>query len=338
MAQFTLSEIASSINGRLVGDENHLINNVATLANASSAEISFLANTKYRKYLSNSNAGCVLVDEESAISVNGNAIIVKDPYLAYAKVATLLFPEEVIEPHVSGSSVVSEDIKLGNRVHISPNCVVDSGVEIADDVYIGPGCVIGPNVRIGSGSRLKANITICSDVLIGERVIIHPGVVIGSDGFGLANDKGQWLKIPQVGTVKIGNDVEIGANSTIDCGAIDDTIISDGVKLDNQIQIAHNVVIGKNTVIAGCTGIAGSTHIGANCAIGGGSGITGHITITDGVQLMGMSMVTKSITEPGIYASGIPSEPVKQWHKNVARFRRSAEFAERLNKLEKQDD
>jgi UDP-3-O-[3-hydroxymyristoyl] glucosamine N-acyltransferase len=338
VAQITLSEIASSVNGRIIGDENHLISNVATLANANSSEISFLANTKYKKYLSDTNAGCVLVDEDSSQSVTGNAIVVKDPYLAYAKVATLLFPEQVFEYQVSAASTVADDSKLSSRVHISPNCVVESGVEIADDVYIGPGCVIGPNVKIGSGTRLKANVTISSDVVIGERVIIHPGVVIGADGFGLANDKGQWLKIPQVGTVQIGNDVEVGANTTIDRGAIDDTIISDGVKLDNQIQIAHNVIIGKNTVIAGCTGIAGSTHIGANCAIGGGCCITGHVTITDGVQLMGMSMVTKSINEPGIYASGIPTEPVKQWHKNVARFRRSAEFVDRLNKLEKQVD
>jgi UDP-3-O-[3-hydroxymyristoyl] glucosamine N-acyltransferase len=336
VAQFTLSEIASSINGRVVGDEKHLVSNVATLANANSSEITFLANSKYRKYLEGTKAGCVLVDESAAQSVTGNAIVVDDPYLAYAKVATLLFPEQVYEHQISPSSVVSDDIKLGNRVHISANCVIESGVEIADDVYIGPGCVIGANVKIGAGSRFKANATISNDVLIGERVIVHPGVVIGADGFGLANDKGQWLKIPQVGTVKIGNDVEIGANTTIDRGAIDDTVISDGVKLDNQIQIAHNVIIGKNTVIAGCTGIAGSTHIGAHCAIGGGSCITGHISITDGVQIMGMAMVTKSITEPGVYASGIPTEPVKQWHKNVARFKRSAEFVERINKLEKQ--
>lgn len=338
MAQFTLSELASSIDGQVVGNEQHIINNVATLINAGQSDITFLANSKYRKYLADTNAGCVLIDKKSAETVSGNAIVVDDPYVAYAKVANLLFPEPDFEKKVAASAVVEDDVVVGDRVHIGANCVIESGVEIANDVYIGPGCIIGANTKIGSKTRLRANVTIANDVQIGERVILHPGVVLGADGFGLANEKGRWIKIPQVGTVRIGNDVEIGANTTIDRGAIDDTIISDGVKLDNQIQIGHNVTIGEHTVVAGCVGIAGSTHIGAHCAIGGGTGMAGHISIADGVQLMGMSMVTKSISEPGVYASGIPIEPVKQWHKNVARYRKSSELFERIKKLEQQSD
>ncbi len=338
MAQFTLAELANSIDGQVVGDEQHVINNVATLVNASQSDITFLANSKYRKFLAETQAGCVLIDQKNSEAVAGNAIIVPDPYVAYAKVANILFPEPVYEHFIAPSAVVAADVIVGKNVHIAANSVIESGVELSDGVYIGPGCIIGPNVKLGSGTHLRANVTLAKKVIIGERVILHPGVVVGADGFGLANEKGRWLKIPQVGTVRIGNDVEVGANTTIDRGAIDDTIIADGVKLDNQIQIGHNVTIGEHTVVAGCVGIAGSTHIGAHCAIGGGTGMAGHITIAAGVQLMGMSMVTKSISESGVYASGIPIEPVKQWHKNVARYRKSSELFERLKKLEQQSD
>lgn len=338
MPQYTISELADILGGDVIGNGQHIISNVATLANASDIDVSFLANSKYRKYLAQTNAGCVLVDRASSDNVVANAIVVADPYVAYAKAATLLFPEPSFGNQVAASAVVADDVSLAEGVHIAANCVIESGVSIANDVYIGPGCVIGAGTQIGTGCRLKANVTLEHDIVLGERVILHPGVVIGADGFGLANENGKWIKIPQVGTVRLGNDVEVGANTTIDRGAIDDTIIADGVKIDNQIQIGHNVTIGEHTVIAGCVGIAGSTHIGAYCAIGGGSGIAGHITIADSVQLMGMSMVTKSISEPGVYASGIPSEPVKQWHKNVARYRKSAELFERVKKLEQQSD
>jgi UDP-3-O-[3-hydroxymyristoyl] glucosamine N-acyltransferase len=195
--------------------------------------------------------------------------------------------------------------------------------------------VILAGVKVGAGSRLKANITLCEGVQIGERCIIHPGVVIGADGFGIANDQGSWIKVPQIGSVIIGDDVEIGANTTIDRGAIEDTIIGQGVKLDNQIQIGHNAVIGDHTVIAGCVGIAGSTTIGNNCVIGGGVGIGGHISIADGVQLTGMTMVTKSITSSGVYSSGIPAEPTAQWHKNVIRYRQMDKLVSRVKELEK---
>ncbi len=338
MAEYSLSTLAEFIGGEVIGDAEHLVSNVATLINATETDISFLSNTKYRKYLADTAAGCVLIDKATADSVKGNAIVVSDPYVSYAKVASLLFPEPNFGSEIAKGAVVSEDARIGSQVYIAANCVIEPGVVIGDDVVIGPGSVISRGVEIGSGCRLKASVTLMNNVKLGDRVTIHPGVVIGADGFGIANDKGKWIKIPQVGTVRIGNDVEIGANTTIDRGAIDDTVIANGVKLDNQIQIGHNVTIGEHTVIAGCVGIAGSTHIGAHCAIGGGTGMAGHITIADGVQLMGMSMVTKSISESGIYASGIPIEPVKQWHKNVARYRKSAELFERIKKLEQQTD
>jgi len=334
VAEYTIAELADYINGEVKGDAEHVISDVATLANAISTELTFLANPKYRKYLSTTTAGCVLVNEESASLVMGNAIVTHDPYVAYAKLATLLYPEPDFEAAVAPSAVVAEGVSLGEHVYIGANTVLEHGVSIADDVVIGPGCFIGADVKIGSGCRLKANITLEKQVCLGDRVIVHSGVVIGTDGFGIANEKGTWIKIPQVGTVRIGDDVEIGANTTIDRGAIEDTVIGNGCKLDNQIQIGHNVTLGEHTVIAGCVGIAGSTNIGAHCAIGGGSGITGHITIVDGVQLMGMSMVTKSISQPGVYASGIPSEPVKAWHKNVAYYRRASDLIARVKKLE----
>ena len=202
---------------------------------------------------------------------------------------------------------------------------------------IGAGSVLQRGVSIGENTRLAPNVTLCHDVEIGDNVMLHPGVVIGADGFGIANDKGKWIKIPQIGRVIIGNHVEIGANTTIDRGALEDTIIGQGVKLDNQIQIGHNVIVGDNTVIAGCTGIAGSTIIGENCIIGGGVGISGHLKIADGVIITGMTMVTKSLTKAGVYSSGIPAEPTAQWHKNVVRYRQMDKLSLRVKKLEKPD-
>jgi UDP-3-O-[3-hydroxymyristoyl] glucosamine N-acyltransferase len=331
---WTLAELAEELGGLVHGNPDHTINNVATLANAGASDITFLANTKYKKYLADCQAGAVLVSANVVDAVPTNAIEVKDPYVAYAKAAALLFPEPALAAQIHPSAVIHETAQIGNGVHIAAQAVIGERVKIADDAVIGPGCVLLDDVVIGKASRLTANVTLCKKVRIGERVVIHPGVVIGADGFGIANDQGRWIKVPQLGSVVIGNDVEIGANTTIDRGAIEDTLIADGVKLDNQIQIGHNVTIGENTVIAGCAGIAGSTHIGANCAIGGGTGMAGHIEIADGVQLTGMSMVTKSVTESGVYSSGIPLEPSRQWHKNVIRYRQLETLFERVKQLE----
>lgn len=332
---WTLSEIASHIEGQVIGDPDYLIHGVGTLSQAGPGQISFLANNKYRKFLTTTRAGAVIVTPGLGADLATNAIEADDPYVAYARAAAMLYPEQEVEFAVHSTAWIHPEADVAGDVSIGPQVTIEAGAVIAPGVIIGPGSVVEANVQVGRDSRIKANVTLCREVIVGERVVIHSGVVIGADGFGIANDNGRWIKVPQVGRVVIGNDVEIGANTTIDRGAIDDTLIGDGVKLDNQIQIGHNVTIGDHTVIAGCVGIAGSTHIGSHCAIGGGTGIAGHIEITDGVQLTGMSMVTKSITESGVYSSGIPIEPAKQWHKNVIRYRQMDKLFERVSELEK---
>jgi UDP-3-O-[3-hydroxymyristoyl] glucosamine N-acyltransferase len=332
----SLAQIAEHIQGKVIGNPDAIIRGVGTLTHATAEQLSFLANPKYKKYLHETQAGAVIVSKGIADDLPCNAIEVDDPYVAYAKAASLLYPIENKPAEIHPTAWVDPKATIAANVYIGPNVTIDANVSLADGVRIDAGCVLEAGVSIGKDSWLRPNVTLCHGVKVGERVLIHPGVVIGADGFGIANDNGKWVKVPQVGGVLIGNDVEIGSNTTIDRGAIDDTFISDGVKLDNQIQIGHNVVIGKHTVIAGCVGIAGSTKIGAYCAIGGGTGMAGHIDIADGVQLTGMSMVTKSITEAGVYSSGIPVEPTKQWHKNVIRYRQMETLFNRVKQIEKQ--
>jgi len=333
----TLAQIAEEINGRVIGDATCEVSSVGTLSNAKSSQLSFLSNSKYKKFLKQSQAGAIIVSKDMSEYVVTNAIEVDDPYVAYAKAASLLHPVKKLSAAIHPSAAIDPSAEIGSNVSIGAHVVIEPGVIIKDNVTIGPGCVIEHDVILRKGVTLRPNVTLCFGVDIGERTIIHPGVVIGADGFGIANDNGHWIKVPQVGSVKIGSDVEIGANTTIDRGAIEDTVIADGVKLDNQIQIGHNVTIGKHSVIAGCTGIAGSTSIGEYCAIGGGTGMAGHINIANGVQLTGMSMVTKSINEAGVYSSGIPVEPTKQWHKNVIRYRQMDKLFDRVKQLEEQD-
>ena len=333
----TLAQIALHVDGVIIGDAECKISNVSTLQAANSQQISFLANSKYKKYLPTSQAGAVIVSKEMASLVKNSAIVVDDPYIAYAKIATLLNPPKKITTGISDTAMVESNVNISKTVSIGPQVVIEANVKLADRVIIGAGTVLQDGVIIGEGTLIAANVTICHGVEIGKNVVIHPGVVIGADGFGIVNDKGKWIKIPQIGGVKIGNDVEIGANTTVDRGAIEDTVIGDGVKLDNQIQVGHNVIIGNNTVIAGCSGIAGSTIIGENCIIGGGVGIGGHIEIVDNVMITGMSMVTKSLTKAGIYSSGIPAEPSSQWHKNVVRYRQMDKLTARVKKLEHPD-
>jgi UDP-3-O-[3-hydroxymyristoyl] glucosamine N-acyltransferase len=332
---WTLAEIAQHVNGQVVGDPEYLIRGVGTLTHAGPEQISFLANNKYKKYLATTGAGAVIVAAGTETDAATNLIVVDDAYVAYARAATMMHPLPKAEAGIHPSAWVHPEAHVAETASIAAQVTIERGAVIAEDVAIGPGSVIEADVKIGRNSIIKANVTLCREVQIGERVVIHPGVVIGADGFGIANDQGRWIKVPQVGRVIIGDDVEIGANTTIDRGAIDDTVIGQGVKLDNQIQIGHNVTIGDHTVIAGCVGIAGSTHIGSYCAIGGGTGIAGHIEIADGVQLTGMSMVTKSISEAGVYSSGIPIEPARQWHKNVIRYRQMDKLFERVTLLEK---
>ena len=331
---WTLGQIAKHVGGIVQGDEQYEVSSIATLQNAQSDQLSFLSNKKYRKYLAETGAGAVIVSNDMASSVPKYAIIVDDPYVAYAKAASLLNPAKKKQAGIHPSATVGADTTIHPSAMIAAQVVIGSGVSIAEEVMIGPGCVILDNVTIGDSSSLIANITVCDNVQIGKRAIIHPGVVIGADGFGIANDNGKWINVPQIGCVQIGDDVDIGANTTIDRGAIDDTIIANGVKLDNQIQVGHNTVVGENTVIAGCVGIAGSTIIGKNCIIGGGAGLGGHLELVDGVMLTGMTMVTKSIKQAGSYSSGIPAEETHHWHKNVIRYRQMDKLAERVKQLE----
>jgi len=331
---WTLGEIAQHIDGIVQGDEQYQISSIATLSNAQDDQLSFLSNKKYRKYLADTGAGAVIVSNEMASFVPKYAVIVDDPYVAYAKAARLLNPPKQRQAGIHSTATVGADTTIHPSAMIAAQVVIGSGVSIAENVMIGSGCVILDNVIIGESSSLTANITVCDNVQIGKRAIIHPGVVIGADGFGIANENGKWINVPQIGSVHIGDDVDIGANTTIDRGAIENTIIANGVKLDNQIQVGHNVEIGENTVIAGCVGIAGSTVIGKNCIIGGGAGLGGHLELADGVMLTGMTMVTKSIKKAGSYSSGIPAEENHHWHKNVIRYRQMDKLAERVKQLE----
>ena len=331
----TIAELAELVGGTVRGDGSLCIDSVATLAGAGEGQISFLANPRYRKQLDSSRASAVIIAPAEARNWDGNAIIVADPYLAYAKIATILSERtrhpSGIHPHASVNSAA----EIHSSAYIGSHVVVEEGAVIGAGACIGPGCVIGRHVEIGADSTLVANVTINEGCQLGERALIHPGVVIGSDGFGLANDEGRWVKVPQLGRVILGKDVEVGANTTIDRGAIEDTIIEDGVKLDNLIQVAHNVHIGENTAIAACTGIAGSTRIGKNCAIAGGVGILGHLEIVDGVTVTAMSLVTRSIKRPGVYSSGTPLEENRHWHRNYARFKQLDDMARRIKELEK---
>lgn len=331
----TLGQLAEYVEGQVRGDPACVISGVATLQNAKTGDISFLSNPRYAKHLTATAASAVILSEEYLDACDTHALVAHDPYLAYARIAALLMP---IPPRSEGRhprAVVHPGSEVHPSAWIDANAVIEDQVRIGAGVTVGPGCVIARGSDIGEGSRLSANVSIGERTRVGKRAVIHPGVVIGSDGFGFANARGSWVKVPQLGAVTIGDDVEIGANTTIDRGTLDDTVIEDGVKLDNQIQVAHNVRIGAHTAIAGCTGIAGSARIGARCTIGGGVGIVGHTEIADDVHITGMSFVAHSIREPGLYSSGTPLEPNRDWRKNYARFHQLDDMARRLRRLEK---
>jgi UDP-3-O-[3-hydroxymyristoyl] glucosamine N-acyltransferase len=333
--QYTLGQLAEELGLRVEGDASHVIHRIATLAKADVDSISFLADSRYRKYLQGNKAGAVILRETDRPHFAGNALISDNPYLSYARLSALFTPVHGDEPLLHERAVIHPDAVLGSNVRIGANAVIAKGVQLADNVIIGPGSVIGEGSEVGKGSLIHANVSIYHDCHIGERAVIHSGAVIGSDGFGFANEKGEWVKIHQLGRVIIGNDVEIGANTSIDRGAIEDTVIGNGVKLDNQIQIAHNVSVGNHTAMAGCVGVAGSADIGANCAIGGGVGILGHLKIVDGVTITAMSLVPGSIKESGVYSAGTPLEPKAQWQKNYIRFKQLDDMARRIKTLEK---
>lgn len=331
----SLGSLATQFGCELVGDPDVEVSRVATLANAGEGSISFLANPAYRHQLADSKATAVILTPQTAEDCPVNALIADDPYVVFARTATLLYPREAPESGVHPSAVIDSTATVDESAHIGPLVSVGPGAVIGKRVEIRPGSVVGPGCSIGDDSLIYSNVTIEKRVVIGKRAIIHGGVVLGADGFGHKMTAEGWLKVPQVGGVSIGDDVEIGASTSIDCGAIDDTVIEDGVKLDNQIQIAHNCRIGAHTVIASGTGVSGSTTIGARCIIAGMVGFVGHINICDGVVITGKAVVTKDIKKPGVYSSAFAAEPDREWKKGVARYRRLEKWEKRLQALEK---
>lgn len=334
-ASYTLREIAERFGGEVVGDPATRVHQVATLENAASGNVAFLANPRYLPQLKTTRASAVLLGAAMRDATALPRIVCDDPYVYFARVSTLLNPPREARAGVHPSAVVDATAVVAGDAEVGPLAVVGREARVGPGAIIGPGCIVGDRVRIGEGVRLHANVTIYEGCEVGDRVIIHSGAVIGADGFGIAMDGGRWIKIPQVGRVVIGADVEIGANTTIDRGAIDDTVIEEGVKLDNQIQVAHNVHIGAHTAIAACVGIAGSTKIGRYCRIGGAAGIAGHVTIVDGVEISAYSAITKSIDKPGVYSGLYPFETNRDWRRNAVHLRHLADLADRLRALEK---
>lgn len=333
----SLGELAVRFGCILKGDPDLRVSRVAALESADVASVTFLANPRYRRYLQQTKAGVVVLDPKLADACPVNALLAKNPYATYARIAALLYPAPAAPPGRHASAVIDASAQIDPSAAIGPHAVIGARVKIGARTVIGPGCVIMDDVSIGDDTRLTANITLCRGVIVGSRCLMHPSVVIGADGFGLAPDQGEWLKVPQVGTVRIGNDVEIGASTTVDRGAIGDTVIGDGVKMDNQIQIGHNVRIGEHTAIAGCAGISGSATIGKRCMIGGMVGVAGHLSICDDVVITGKSFVSSSIRKPGYYSSGIPVDETPRFRKNAARFQRLDEFVREVRR-ERDDD
>lgn len=333
--QFSLAELAEKLHARLVGEGAVLISGIAPLYRAQEGEITFLLANAYKTQLAACRASAVVLAEPHLSDYNGNALVLDNPSLGYAQLAALFTPKSQAEAGIHPSAVVSATAIIHSSVKIGAHCVVGERVTIGAHTSIGPGAVIGDDCQLGESCQINANVTLYHHVKLKDRVILHSGAVIGADGFGLVNDRGKWLKIAQLGGVSLGNDVEVGANTTIDRGAMDDTVLEDGVKCDNQIQIGHNVVIGAHTAIAGCVGIAGSTKIGQHCMIGGASVIADHLEIADQVILTGGAQVGQSITEPGVYSSGLPVQPRLQWHRHVVRSKQLDELFSRVKKLEK---
>ena len=332
---YQLFELAAQLGGRVLGGANVRVTQVATLEHAQQNQISFLTNSKYRAQLASTKAGAVILGEADADATELPRIVSDNPYAYFAKVSALLNPLPQVIAGAHPSAIVSDSANIDKTACIEATSVIGAGASIGAHSVIGAGCYVGDNVVIGNHVRLYPRVVVYHDCVIGNNLIAHSGVVIGGDGFGIAMDDGRWIKIPQIGRVVIGNDVEIGANTTIDRGALDDTVIEDGVKLDNQIQIAHNVRIGAHTAIAGCVGIAGSTTIGKYCLIGGSAGILGHLQIADRVEISAFSLIGKSIREAGSYTAIFPFSKTEEWRANAVHLRHLEELVKRVKTLEK---
>jgi UDP-3-O-[3-hydroxymyristoyl] glucosamine N-acyltransferase len=339
VSDFSLGEIVAQLGGELIGDPTLRITRVGALDGATSTTLSFLSNPRYESQLAQSAAACVIVAPalRSAAAARGAAIIAEDPYLYFARLtqwwaARTRTPEA---PVVHASAVIDPSALLGEGVAVGPFCVIGQGAQIGDGARIGAHGFIGARASVGAGTRLAPRVVIGDDCRIGQRGIVHGGVVIGADGFGFAPAQGRWEKIEQLGAVRIGDDVEIGANTCIDRGALGDTVIEDGVKLDNLIQIGHNVHVGAHSAMAGCVGVAGSAIIGAHCTVGGGAVILGHLRLADGVNISAASVVTRSILKPGHYSGVFPIDDNSSWEKNAATLRQLHSLRDRLRALEK---
>lgn len=336
MVKYNLDFIVKTLSAELKGDPLCVIDRAEPLASATAGAISFLTHARYFPHLAHTQASAVIIKAEDVEQCPTNAIIVANPELAFAKVLEILYPKLKPDAGIHPTAIIGENCQIDSTASIGPYCVLEEGVKIGAYSIIKAGTIIGAYSQIGENCLIYSRVTIYHQIKIGDRVIIHSGAVIGADGFGLAHDGRQWVKIPQVGAVELHNDVEIGANTTVDRGALKNTVVAKGVKIDNLVQVAHNVRIGEHTAIAGCTGIAGSTEIGRFCMIGGGVSINGHIKLCDGVVLTGTTVIRQSLTEPGIYSSGVDALKNSTWRRNVIRFNQLDDIAKRLRRLEQQ--
>ncbi len=334
----SLQQIADRLGGEVLGDDGVVVSRMASLASAKTGDLSFLASAKYRSLLAKTGAAAVVVGQAERDLTPLPRIVTDNPYAYFARVSALLNPLEPAVPGVHASAVVHASALVPTSAAVAAHCHIGRNVRLGADVVIGPGCCLGDDVVVGDGSCLHANVTIYAGCELGKNCVLSSGVVIGADGFGYAEDGGKWVKIPQVGRVLIGSEVEIGANTTVDRGALDDTVIEDGVKLDNQVQVGHNCHIGAHSVIAGCVGIAGSARIGRHCRIGGAAMILGHLEIADGVTVSPGSMITRSLGKADTYTALMPFQSHAEWLRTAAHIRHLDDMAKRLARLEKELD
>jgi UDP-3-O-[3-hydroxymyristoyl] glucosamine N-acyltransferase len=333
---YRLADIAARFGGQVMGDADTRVEQIGTLEKATAGQIAFLANAKYRYQLEGSKASAVILSKADADLTALPRVVCDNPYTYFAKLSAFLNPLPEYVPGIHASAVIGKGTQISPRAHIGPHVTIGDGAVIGAGTVVMAGCSIGERTVLGENARLYPNVTVYHDCVIGNHVVAHSGAVIGSDGFGYAMEEGRWLKIPQVGRAVIGDHVEIGANTTIDRGALDDTVIEEGVILDNQIQVAHNVRIGAHTVIAGCVGIAGSAIIGKYCRIGGSAGILGHLQIADNVEIASFTLIGKSITEPGRYAGIYPFSKNDEWRNNAVHLRHLGDLVKRVKALEKE--
>jgi UDP-3-O-[3-hydroxymyristoyl] glucosamine N-acyltransferase len=331
----SLGELATRFGCDLNGDPDAVVDSIASLGNAGPGRLSFYSNPALKPLLASTRATVVILRSGDAADAPCATLISDNPYATYARAAALLHPEARAVPGIHPSAVVDETALVSPTAEVGPQVIIGPRARVGERAILGPGSIVGADCELGDDTRLIARVTLVRKVRLGSRCVLQPGVVIGAEGFGNAMTPEGWLHVPQLGGVQVGDDVEIGSNTTVDCGAIEDTVIGNGVRIDNLCMIAHNVTIGEHTALAAMTGIAGSAEVGARCMFGGQSGMVGHVRICDDVVISGRGMVTKDITEPGVYASSFPIEPVREWNRQVARFRRLGALFDRVTTLEK---